>query len=101
VGALFNKTGALVRYGLGNDSKAVNKKLKSSDLIGITPVLITEAHIGCTMGVFTSIEVKEAGWSYHNTQHEQAQSAWINLITGLGGKAGFAQSIDDMRGIVR
>ena len=102
VGALYNARGALVRYGLGNESKTVNDKMKSSDLIGITPVTITNSHVGCTFGVFTSIEVKETGWVYrNNNKRESAQLAWIDLIKAFGGKAGFAQSIDDMIGIIR
>ena len=79
-----------LRYGLANDSKQLNQKLKSSDLIGITPTLITPDLLGKTLGVFTSIEVKAYGWRYRaNDERAAAQLRWLQLIYGLGGIAGF------------
>ena len=84
-GATFDESGRMIRYGLANDSPSVSKKVKSSDLIGITPRIITVADIGHTWGVFTSYEVKRPGWTYRATDREQAQLAWINLILSKGG----------------
>ena len=92
----MDQNGRSIRYGLANDSKKVNKVLKSADLIGITPVLITQGMINTIMGVFTSIEVKRAGWTYTGTEKEQAQLAWMHLITLFGGRAGFATSREDL-----
>ena len=79
-----------LRYGLANDSKQLNQKLKSSDLIGITPIRITPNLVGHTVGVFTSIEVKAYGWRYSYTdKRAEAQLRWLQLIYGLGGIAGF------------
>lgn len=89
VGAYLDKRGIPVRYGLCNESKELNKRIKSADLIGITPVAITHEHIGRTLGVFTSIECKHRGWQYSGTEHEAAQLAWANLILSLGGIARF------------
>ena len=100
VGGLYNKRGDFVRYGLGNDSAAVNKVLKSSDLIGITPVRIGIEHVGRVLGVFTSIEVKHTDWVYRLTPHELAQLAWINLIKDNGGFAGFAANIGDFQCVI-
>ena len=61
-GACTDDTGRLIRYGLGNSSAALNAAIKSSDLIGITPVQIQPYHVGQTFGVFTAIEVKKPGW---------------------------------------
>ena len=91
-----------VRFGLGNDSAKVNKAWKSSDLIGITPVQISIAHIGKTLGVFTAVEVKTPGW--HLTpgdKRAQAQSNFMNSVATFGGFAGFAQSVDDFHRIVQ
>ena len=41
VGVLKDERGVPIRFGLANTSKAVNGELKSGDLIGIRPVLIT------------------------------------------------------------
>ena len=88
VGATKTENG-WIRYGLANESGKMNKYIKSADLIGIRPVLITKEHIGATIGQFISREVKAANWTYKNTEHERAQLRWIEVITGLGGDACF------------
>jgi hypothetical protein len=90
VGALKDNSGRLVRYGLANDTKQYNQSLKSGDLIGIRPVLVTPAHVGKTIGQFVSRECKEQGWTYSGTERELAQLAWANLINTKGGDAAFA-----------
>jgi len=89
VGVLKDKHGRPVRYGLANDTPSMNKVLKSGDLIGIKPVLITPQHVGQTIGQFASLECKEAGWRYTATEHEKAQQSWIKLILSRGGYAKF------------
>jgi len=89
VGAFKPETGGFVRYGLCNDTKALNKQLKSSDLIGIRPVLITPERVGTTIGQFVALEVKESNWKWRNTEREQAQLRYISLVASLGGFARF------------
>lgn len=89
-GAAYDERGHLVRYGLANESAELSKKIKSSDLIGIEPVLILPEHVGTIIGRLVSIEAKREGWTYKGTDREKAQLAWINLINELGGRAGFA-----------
>ena len=86
VGALADKTGRFVRYGLANDSKTQNEILKSGDLIGLRPTLIA----GHVYGIFVSREMKAPGWQYTGTDREVAQLNWINLINSCGGDAAFA-----------
>jgi hypothetical protein len=97
VGAFKSANGQWVRYGLANDSKQMNKELKSSDLIGWTPITITTEMVGHTIPVFTSIEVKEEGLcstAKMNTDHVKAQQKWCDGITKTGGIAGIVDSSD-------
>lgn len=88
-GALEDKGGRLVRFGLGNDSAAINKVLKSADLIGFRPVVILPQHVGHTLAQFVSREVKAPGWQYTGADREPAQLAWANLVNAHGGDASF------------
>lgn len=90
VGAFEDATGRWVRYGLANDSKAMNAKLKSADLIGFRPVIITPAHVGQTIAQIVTRECKPADWVYTATPREVAQVTWANLINSHGGDAKFA-----------
>lgn len=90
-GAMSDATGRLVRYGLGHVSKNLNLVWKSSDLIGITPVVWE----GRRFGVFTAVEVKQHGWRGPKDDHEKAQSNFLQTVESLGGIGTFAQSVDD------
>lgn len=79
-----------VRWGLANESAQQNAALKSGDLIGIRPVVITYQMVGCTIGQFVSRECKRPGWSYRGDAHETAQMNWAMLVNKYGGDAKFA-----------
>ena len=102
-GALPDKHGTPVRFGLGNISKKHNKRIKSSDLIGITKIVITPEMVGQTLGVFTAVEVKDPDWNEEKKfdERENAQNNFINWVKSLGGFAGFANSIDKLENILR
>lgn len=90
VGVLTDETGRPVRYGLANDTPAMNKKVKSCDLIGVRKVLITAPMVGSTIGQICAREAKAPGWQYTGADREEAQLAFINLINAWGGDAKFA-----------
>ena len=92
VGALQDKTKRLIRYGLCNDSERLNAEVKSADLIGINPVRVTADMVGRVIGQFDSVECKEVGWRFTNTDEELAQLAWAQLIISLGGRARFVNT---------
>ena len=93
VGALKDADGRFVRYGLANDSIAINRRIKSGDLIGIRPIKVGAEHIGHTIGQFVSREVKHGSWHYSGDEHEQAQQRWAMLVNTAGGDAQFATGV--------
>lgn len=94
VGVLLDKSGRPVRYGLANDSRGLNEKLKSADLIGWRRVLITPDMVGRLIAQVVSRECKPPDWRPALTgalfEHEEAQRAWARIINEDGGDACFA-----------
>lgn len=90
-------TGGPVRFGLGNDSQQINRILKSSDLIGITPI---ECPCGHTYGVFTAFEIKKPGSTSSSRDSTYlAQKHFIDMINQKSGIAGFIckqKDLDDV-----
>lgn len=97
------ETGRQIRYGLANDSAKVNESIKSSDLIGVTPVLIMPHMVGRVVGVFTAPEVKHSGWNHNKTldKRERAQLKFMNIVVRAGGIAGFCTSEADYDAMIR
>lgn len=88
VGVMTREDGVPVRFGLANDSKQMNRQYASADLIGVMPLVITPEHVGHTLGIFTSIEVKHPDWKPSDKDERYlAQCRWRDLITSLGGYA--------------
>jgi hypothetical protein len=81
-GVLKNPAGIPVRFGVGNPG--------GSDLIGVTPVLITPEMVGQTIGVFTAIEVKTC-----KGRATPDQLRFIDAVKAKGGIAGIARSPED------
>jgi hypothetical protein len=84
-GALQDVNGRLVRFGLGNDSTATNKRIKSSDLVGVW------------MGRAVAIECKRPNWRFAGSERELAQLAFIKLWREHGGLACFAAGWEDVK----
>lgn len=102
VGALKDEIGRVVRYGLGHISSKQNKISKSSDLIGLTTIVITQKMVGTTVAVFTAVEVKKEGWVFkENDTRAVAQKAFIDWVKLRGGLSGFASSVEQFVGILR
>jgi hypothetical protein len=49
--------------------------------------------VGYTIGQFVSREIKIPGWKFQNTEREQAQLKWAELIISLGGDACFTTGV--------
>lgn len=103
-GAFQDETGRWVRYGLGNDSAKLNKKIKGSDCVGITPVTAYVASLGCwtQLGVFTAYEVKPSDWEFKpSDERAVAQLKFHDIVRDAGGFAGFVRHPNDIHGIIR
>ena len=89
VGMYKDQRGNVIRYGLCNGS---------SDLIGWTPVTITEDMVGKKIAVFTAIEVKlNKNGKYKATD---LQKAFISAVKSAGGFAGVADCNKDLEDII-
>lgn len=99
-GALTDDAGRLIRFGLGNDSAAQNRRLKSADLIGIYKKRVVLADVGKWHGLFASVEAKKPGWKHSDaSERDRAQAAWAATVAAMGGVAlrvTSAQSIRDL-----
>lgn len=102
-GACMDETGRLVRYGLGNISKQHTERVKSSDLIGITSIIVTPEMVGQTLGIFTAVEVKREDWKLDKklNKKEQAQFNFIQWVKSMGGFAGFSNNVDNLKEILK
>lgn len=85
VGAMEDPhTGRVIRFGLANDSAALSVRLKSHDLIGIKPRLITQCDVGRTIGQFWSRECKAPG-AHTDKDRLEAQERFMLLVLASGG----------------
>lgn len=101
-GAFQDQTGRWIRYGLCNDSKKLADRIKSSDFIGITPILITPDMVGQVRGIFTAIETKPSDWRMiPSDKRAIAQKAFHDIVIRAGGFAGFARNVEEFRRIIR
>lgn len=76
-----------IRFGLANDSKALNGVLKSGDLIGFRALTIGPELVGRKVAQFVSREIKHADWKYSGSLEEAAQLQWAALVNAQGGDA--------------
>lgn len=95
-GACLDDTGRMVRFGLGNDSAKISRAFKSSDLIGIWPVVVTPEMVGRTLGVFMAVEVKRPGAP--KDDRYRAQENFGRWVEQHGGFFRFATRIEDVWG---
>lgn len=81
-GVLRDERGRPVKFGLCEGS---------SDLIGITEVIITADMVGKKIGRFTAIEVKQLG-----KRPTDDQSRFLDVVKARGGAATWVTSVDDV-----
>lgn len=111
-GALPDKDGRYVFYGLGNVSKSSGKLSKSSDLIGVLPMFFFNGRFylceagqkydpAILIGRFIAVECKKSNWCFNpKDEREQAQLNFINLMKSRGAIAGFCASVQDFKQLI-
>lgn len=62
-----------------------------SDIIGLTPVVVTPDMVGKTVALFTAIEVKTG-----SLKPTKEQAAFLAMVEGLGGLSTVARSVEDV-----
>jgi len=85
-----------VRYGLGNDTAALNEAFKMGDLVGIYHhwLIIPNTDTGFPVGTFCMWECKKPHWRFTGTPREQAQWTAIQFVRKHYGRAGFVTHPD-------
>ena len=86
VGALEDKNGRIVRYGLCKGS---------SDLIGWRSVMVTPDMVGQRVAVFVALEVKDKG------RLTQEQQVFLGVVACAGGIAAEVRSVEDAEAALR
>lgn len=91
VGALKDERGVLLRYGLANDTAALNKVVKSHDLIGWKSFIVTQDWVGQRIAQFATRECKKPEWKGYNPadERERGQQRFAELVIAAGGEAKF------------
>lgn len=87
---------SFIRWGLGNDSPNLNAVVKSADLIGWRPRVITDSMVNSTIAQFVSRECKREGWTYKGTPEETAQNRWHSMILAAGGDSAFTTGTETL-----
>lgn len=99
------QAGVYLRYNVGTFLTMDGRPVKIgepgvSDLIGITPRVVTQDDVGKTIGVFTAIETKQVKDSTSKAR-KISQGNFIRRIKELGGIAGICRSVEDAEKMVR
>lgn len=87
-GAYKSAAGHFIKYGVGGAG--------GSDILGLTPITITQEMIGKRVAVFTAIEAKTK-----TGKATEQQKNFISAIKKQGGIAGVARSEDDALEIIK
>lgn len=97
--AFKDLTGRIVRVGLGNLSKKLWDKWKTSDLIGYTIVTIEPEMVGRKIAVFTAIEVKLPDAKVD--ARYKAQKKFIDQVQRDGGIGSICNSVDELKNMYK
>lgn len=92
VGVLEDKNGRPVRYGLCNETPAMNKTIKSSDDILAIPYVVKPQDVGRKLGIIGGVEYKKRNWVFSGNGRETPQLNFHRMLHAVGGVGIFANS---------
>lgn len=93
-GVLPDRNGRPVRFGLGNESEAINQRFKSPDLVGWRPLLVTPDLVGHVIAQTVGRECKPEGWKLTpGDKRGQAQARWGQMLLDDGGDFAFVTTL--------
>lgn len=98
------RAGIFLRYQVGTFMTLDGRPVKVgepgvSDLIGITPHVITQDDVGKTIGVFTALETKKVKDSTTKARKE-SQGNFIRLVKSFGGLGAIVRSVGDAESVI-
>ena len=106
-GGCLDKTGRMIKFGLGNDGSKASKQLKFGDYVGFTPIVITPDMVGQTIAVFTNLEIKPDGdmqktltKACSQGTREYFQWKTCEFVKSFGGLAGFVTNENDVKQVL-
>lgn len=99
------RAGIFLRYNVGTFLTMDGRPVKIgepgvSDLIGITPHVVTEADVGRTLGVFTALETKQVRDNTTKARKE-SQGNFLRMVNALGGLGAIVRSSGAAEDVVR
>ncbi len=98
------RAGIFLRYNVGTFLTMDGRPIKIgepgvSDLLGITPHVITQDDVGKTIGVFTALETKQVKDSTAKSRKE-SQGNFLRRINRLGGLGAIVRSVEDAENVI-
>ena len=98
------RAGIFLRYQVGTFLTMDGRPVKIgepgvSDLIGITPHVITQADVGRTVGIFTALETKQVKDST-SKDRKASQGNFLRRINVLGGLGAIVRSVEDAESVI-
>jgi hypothetical protein len=98
------RAGLYLRYNVGTFLTMDGRPVKIgepgvSDLIGITPHVVTEEDVGRTIGVFTALETKQVKDTTAK-ERKESQGNFLRRVNELGGLGAIVRAVADAENVV-
>lgn len=98
------RAGIFLRYNVGTFLTMDGRPVKIgepgvSDLIGITPHVVTQEDVGRTIGVFTALETKQLKDTTAKSR-KLSQGNFLKQVNALGGLGAIVRSVEDGESVI-